>query len=164
VTVEGFRGFTGQQTIPVDGKHLFLFCPNGRGKSSVIEAVRWCLFGSSEKDIEVRNTFYTQGDCKVILDLDAPSGPLQIGRELRAGYLALLDCAVPVFWMMLAHDHPILRETTPVRIASLRAAKVDPLSDECTSEFADLVIRYQSRLANLTFRILCGRALRGQSL
>jgi DNA repair exonuclease SbcCD ATPase subunit len=87
VTIEGFRGFTERQTIPVEGKHLFLFGPNGRGKSSVIEAIRWCLFGSppDKMEIEVRNTFYPHGECNVVLDLEGPSGSLQMRRDLRPG-------------------------------------------------------------------------------
>ncbi len=84
VTIEGFRGFTTPQTIVFRGKNLFVFGPNGRGKSSVIEAIRWCLFGSqSGKEIEVRNTFYDQGDCVVTITLVGYGGPLQLKRVMR---------------------------------------------------------------------------------
>ena len=63
VTIEGFRGFTRPQTIPIDGQNIFVYGENGRGKSSIIEAIRWCLFGApSGGDIEVRNTFYEMGE------------------------------------------------------------------------------------------------------
>jgi len=82
VSIEGFRGFTKPQTIAFHGKNLFVFGPNGRGKSSVIEAIRWCLFGG--KEIEVRNTFYDEGDCVVTLSLMGDGGPLQLKREMRS--------------------------------------------------------------------------------
>lgn len=86
VTIEGFRGFTTPQTVALQGKNLFIFGPNGRGKSSLVEAIRWCLFGSqSGKEIEVRNTFYERGDCAVTISLAGGDGPLQLRREMRPG-------------------------------------------------------------------------------
>lgn len=86
VTIEGFRGFTKPQTVDIGGRNLFVFGENGRGKSSIIEAIRWCLFGApAGGDIEVRNTFYSLGECRVSLTLAGPDGPLQVIRELRPG-------------------------------------------------------------------------------
>src|SRR2546427_6653117 len=86
VTVEGFRGFTTPQMIVFDTSNLFIFGPNGGGKSSIVEAIRWCLFGSpQERDIEVRNTFYEKGDCVVALVLSGGQGQLTLSRQLRPG-------------------------------------------------------------------------------
>ncbi len=86
VSIEGFRGFTKPQTIDIGGQNVFVFGPNGLGKSSVVEAIRWCLFGSpAGRDIEVRNTFYAPGECRVTLVLARKNGELQIQRELRPG-------------------------------------------------------------------------------
>jgi DNA repair exonuclease SbcCD ATPase subunit len=85
ITIEGFRGFTSPQTIPVKKKNVFIFGQNGHGKSSIVEAIRWCLFGSGSSDIEVRNTFYTKQECRVSLLLEGQSGSLRINRELRGG-------------------------------------------------------------------------------
>lgn len=88
VTVEGFRGFTKPQTVEIECNNIFIFGPNGRGKSSIIEAIRWCLFGSpSGRDIEVRNTFYEHGDCRVSMVLDGEDGQLEIHREIRPGHI-----------------------------------------------------------------------------
>ena len=43
ITIEGFKGFANRQTVSVNGKNLFIFGPNGFGKSSIIEAIRWCF-------------------------------------------------------------------------------------------------------------------------
>jgi len=86
LSVEGFRGFAAPQTLNVGGKGLFIFGPNGCGKSSIVEAIRWCLFGSPPgREIEVRNTFYPKGECRVVLVLGGPDGQLEIRRELRPG-------------------------------------------------------------------------------
>jgi DNA repair exonuclease SbcCD ATPase subunit len=84
--VEGFRGFTEPQTLNVNQKNLFVFGQNGHGKSSIVEAIRWCLFGSGAgSDIEVRNTFYENQECRVSLLLKGDIGDLRIERELRPG-------------------------------------------------------------------------------
>src|ERR1700722_12148687 len=85
VIIEGFRGFTERQSILVDEKNLFIFGKNGHGKSSIVEAIRWCLFGSSSgADIEVRNTFYDKR-CWVSLVLKGELDSLKVDRELRPG-------------------------------------------------------------------------------
>jgi DNA repair exonuclease SbcCD ATPase subunit len=85
VEMEGFRGFTERQSLSIDEKNLFIFGQNGHGKSSIVEAVRWCLFGSaSGADIEVRNTFYDKS-CRVSLLLKGQAGTLRVDPELRPG-------------------------------------------------------------------------------
>lgn len=86
LSIEGFRGFTTPQSLSFHGKNVFVFGQNGRGKSSIVEAIRWCLFGSAAgADIEVRNTFYTNQECRVSLKLSGTTGTLRIERELRPG-------------------------------------------------------------------------------
>ena len=94
--------------------------------------------------IQVKSVFHGGPTCGLQLSQRELDG-IRPASKQEAGYLALLDCAVPVSWVILTHDHPILRELAPVLIATLRAAKTEPLSEECTSEFADLVIEHQTR-------------------
>src|SRR5258707_7068327 len=83
LVVEGFRGFTTPQSISFDGRNVFIFGENGLGKSSIIEAIQWCLFGGT--DIQVRNSVYEKQECRVVLHLAGPKGKLSIRRELRPG-------------------------------------------------------------------------------
>jgi DNA repair exonuclease SbcCD ATPase subunit len=86
ISAEGFRGFTTPQQVRCDGQNLFIFGMNGRGKSSIVEAIRWCIFGShSAMEIEVRNTFYEEANCVVALWLSGSQGQLEFTRELRPG-------------------------------------------------------------------------------
>ena len=87
ITIEGFKGFTKQQTIQISGKHLFIFGPNGYGKSSITEAIRWCLFGLTGRPEEiVRNQFYGIGDCFAELELIDQTGDLwKVQRRLSPG-------------------------------------------------------------------------------
>ena len=75
IAIEGFKGFTNRQAIQISGKHLFIFGPNGYGKSSITEAIRWCLFGLTGRPDEiVRNQFYAPADCFVELELVDQNG------------------------------------------------------------------------------------------
>lgn len=83
VKIEGFRGFRKAQSIPVEGKHLFLFGRNETGKSSVVDAIRWCLAGG-ERETLWRNQFY-DGNCQVDLYLSGSEGAWHVQRRLRPG-------------------------------------------------------------------------------
>ena len=75
LTVANFRGITEQQTIDVQGRHLFLPGPNGYGKSTVVEAIRWRLpWPEGQQQIEVRNTFYPAKTAEVVVE------PRGVGR------------------------------------------------------------------------------------
>ncbi|MGQ9722236.1 MAG: AAA family ATPase [Candidatus Jordarchaeum sp.] len=87
ITIEGFKGFTYRKKIQVSGKHLFIFGPNGFGKSSIIEALRWCLFGLTGRPEEiVRNQFYGTGDCYVEVELaELNGGSWKVQRKFSLG-------------------------------------------------------------------------------
>jgi DNA repair exonuclease SbcCD ATPase subunit len=85
VGIEGFKAFGAAQSLDI-GDHLFVFGQNGHGKSSVVEAIRWCLFGLADRpETEVRNVFYAAGECRVELDLRGPAGIWKMQRRLRPG-------------------------------------------------------------------------------
>lgn len=84
--VEGFKAFAAPQSFEIGGGHVFVFGRNGLGKSSVVEAVRWCLFGLADRpEVEVRNVFYPAGECRVELEVEGPGGRWRIQRRLRPG-------------------------------------------------------------------------------
>ena len=69
VAIEGFKGFTIRQEIDLDGRHTFLLGQNGNGKSSIVEAIRWGLFGSTRRPNEiVANRDYSDR-CRVEITL-----------------------------------------------------------------------------------------------
>ena len=83
--IEGFKAFAAPQSFEIGG-HVFVFGGNGLGKSSIVEAVRWCLFGLADRsEAGVRNVFYSLGECKVELELEGPGGRWRIQRRLRPG-------------------------------------------------------------------------------
>ena len=85
VEIEGFKGFTSPQTIDFEGRHVFLLGRVGKGKSSIVEAVRWGLFGSVSRRYEVvRNTRYA-GDCRVVIILVCDGEPWNLRRTYNPG-------------------------------------------------------------------------------
>lgn len=84
--IEGFKAFAELQSFDIGGGDIFVFGKNGHGKSSVVEAVRWCLFGAAGRpDAEFRNVFYSAGECRVELELEGRGGRWRVQRRLRPG-------------------------------------------------------------------------------
>lgn len=69
VAIEGFKGFTALQVIDLEGRHAFLLGKNGNGKSSIVEAVRWGLFGSTGRRNEIVANRDYPGQCRVEISL-----------------------------------------------------------------------------------------------
>ena len=83
VSIEGFKAFTKRQTFNFGSRHVFFFGPNGLGKTSIVEAIRWCLFGLASRPGElVKNQFYV-GPCIVQLTLGGADGQWTMQRRLR---------------------------------------------------------------------------------
>ena len=79
VEIAGFKAFTTPQRVPINGKTTFIFGENSLGKSSIIEAVVWCLYGT---ETDVRNQLY-QGPCFVNLYLTESADSSKIFRIQR---------------------------------------------------------------------------------
>lgn len=69
VTIEGFKGFMKPKEIDLDGDHIFLLGKNGNGKSSIVEAIRWGLFGSARRPNEIVANWDYSGRCRVEIRL-----------------------------------------------------------------------------------------------
>ena len=109
VGIEGFKGFTSRKEINLDGGHAFLLGQNGKGKSSIIEAIRWGLFGSNNRPNEVvANRGYT-GRCRVELTLIREGKPWKLRRTLLRGATGGSD---PVLTDEKGEEHNI-REIMP---------------------------------------------------
>lgn len=85
ITVEGFKGFTKPKKIDLRYRHVFLLGRNGNGKSSVIEAIRWGLFGSTGRPNDiVANRGYT-GRCRIEMNLARAGKEWRLRRVLTYG-------------------------------------------------------------------------------
>ena len=85
VTIEGFKGFTRQREIDLRNRHAFLLGRNGNGKSSIIEAIRWGLFGSTGRPNDiVANSGYA-GACRIDITLIRGGKEWRLRRTLIRG-------------------------------------------------------------------------------
>ena len=83
LSIEGFKAFTSQQVFSFEGRSVFFFGENGMGKTSIVEAIRWCLFGLASRPGEIiKNQFYN-GPCIVQIRLQGPDGLWTMQRRLR---------------------------------------------------------------------------------
>ena len=85
VEIEGFKGFTSPTAIDFKGRHVFLLGQNGNGKSSIVEAVRWGLFGSAHRQNEVIKNQHYPGSCCVTIKLMRDGELWTLGRTLNLG-------------------------------------------------------------------------------
>lgn len=83
--IEGFKGFTTRKRIDFDGRHVFLLGQNGNGKSSIIEAVRWGLFGSARRPNEIVANQGYGGRCRVDITLVSEGAEWYLRRTLNRG-------------------------------------------------------------------------------
>ena len=85
VEIEGFKGFTSPKAIDFKGRHVFLLGRNGNGKSSIVEAIRWGLFGSAYRPNEVVKNQHYSGDCRVTIKLMRNGELWVLRRTLNPG-------------------------------------------------------------------------------
>ncbi len=85
VEIEGFKGFASPQDIDFKGRHVFLLGQNGNGKSSIVEAIRWGLFGSAFRPNEVVSNQHYSGDCRVTVTLERDRQLWTLQRTLNLG-------------------------------------------------------------------------------
>ena len=83
--IEGFKGFTKHQRLDIEGRHIFLLGRNGNGKSSVVEAIRWGLFGSLNRRNELVENIRYSGDCRVVIALTRDNRRWNLRRNLVIG-------------------------------------------------------------------------------
>ena len=96
LTISRFRGWRNAQRITLEAPITSIVADNGRGKSSLLNAIEWCLYGSlvtkkgsgidERQDWELR-TRTERADTeptRVELELDTEDGLVKVCRERRA--------------------------------------------------------------------------------
>ncbi|GMQ76744.1 MAG: hypothetical protein BMS9Abin01_2037 [Gammaproteobacteria bacterium] len=93
--VENFRGLGGEHSLDLDRDLTVLVGNNGTGKSSLLVAVEWCLFGAeatrkSDSGIAERGDWAlahdgAAGDVRVTLELSVEGGRARLTRRRAAG-------------------------------------------------------------------------------
>lgn len=91
VKVSGFRGFTKEQQFNLSSPVTIFYGENGRGKSSLLNAIEWCLFGNQivgkntgireRIDWEIKNRT-DKGECYVELKMEEDGQIYLLKRKL----------------------------------------------------------------------------------
>ena len=75
--IEGFRGVNQLLSIPLGERVTVVSGPNGSGKTSIFQAIEWCLFGrldfsgtEFQREDAIVNDFHPGDEARVILTLD----------------------------------------------------------------------------------------------
>ena len=93
----------------MQGRHVFLLGQNGNGKSSIVEAIRWGLFGSTGRPNEVVDNRGYAGACRVILSLTRSRKKWSLRRSLTRGVSGGSDARL---YDEMGRDH-LIREVMP---------------------------------------------------
>lgn len=90
VSVQAFRGFRSAATLDLEPGLTVLVGANGSGKSSLLNAIEWCLYGrevektasgiAERRDWEVANRSASDADTVVRLTWDHEDGRVQVTR------------------------------------------------------------------------------------
>jgi hypothetical protein len=107
--------------------------------------------------VQVKTVAHRMAHSVIELSSDDIAGIAAMGR--RGGWFAVLDCAVPVQWIMVAGKRAVSLLGKPLYLATLRANRDPDISTECNEHFFQIMAVSHSRLFNLRFTVLRSRAL-----
>jgi hypothetical protein len=81
-----------------------------------------------------------------------------------AGYLAVLDGAIPVRWALLEYEKLRLHGPSELPLGTIHALADRQLSEQCTANLIAMVLDNEHVLENLSFHLLAARACRGEHI
>jgi len=85
IEIENFRSFAGTTKIPLDFAPLFCIVgANGSGKSSIVEAILWALFGKSREGSRASSVRRTGANSvNITFDFDVGNVHYRVARSIR---------------------------------------------------------------------------------
>ena len=118
--------------------------------------------GDRELIVQVKTIWHRSHWTMFDLRSEDLSGISAAGR--RDGLLAVLDCAEPAKWIVVAAYRAATLVGQSVHLATLQAISRPELSSDCTEEFSSIIRTQQNRLQTLTYSVLRSRALSGTGM
>jgi hypothetical protein len=112
--------------------------------------------------VQVKSVSHGSANTKIELSVDDVAGIKAMGQH--AGWFAVLDCAVPVQWIVIERDRAARLLGTPLHLATLQANRDVVLSANCNEAFIEIIAEHGERLPSLRFTALCDRALAANGL
>ena len=114
-------------------------------------------------NIQVKTAVHNRSTPDFILSSEDYRGVCSDNPHCK-GYLAVLDCAEPVSWIVVSERNLKRLIGQPLHLASLRAECEIDFSDECTDTFLEILISNKEKLSSFTYRLLVKRVLSGLNL
>lgn len=124
--------------------------------------IKWVKDGQTAL-VQVKTISHSYAGWVLVVSPDDIAG-IRPSRSDEVGYFAVLDCAVPVSWVVSEYSVIRRHEMCSVSIETIRASADSELSIDSTEVFAELLMRHAENLNLLTFGVLRNRALRGERL
>jgi len=147
----GYRaqGFFAHVLIGVGGKILEI---NSQGHPDITAVLSGKTLLIQVKSVHARST--RRG---FTIGYDDLEGINPYNKDL-IGYLAVLDCTLPVSWILV--EYSIIKRyfARPISLVTLRSVSNKTFSDDCNDVFIDFILCHQKNLTNLTYNILRNRA------
>lgn len=112
--------------------------------------------------VQVKTTSHHWSNPSFLMSDEDLVGISEQGR--RDGWLAFLDCALPVEWILVAKKELLPFANTLMQVETLRAISDQPKSTQCTRDFFDIMQKMGERVFNLSYKILRTRALKNEPL
>ena len=113
--------------------------------------------GDREILVQVKTVAHRTTRSAIELSSEDVAGIAAMGR--RGGWFAVLDCAVPVQWIMIPGKRAAALLGKPLYLATLRAHGEPDMSAECNEHFFQMMGANRSHLFNLRYPVLRSRAL-----
>ena len=124
VAIDGFRGFTSAVDIDMDADVIVIVAENGRGKTSLLDAILWALIG--------RVTRIAVGDAELI-SMYSATGSMSVHLELRDERNARTLSVTRTFDGVTTTLQVEEGGSPPVRGASATAVLIDALWPQAAS-------------------------------
>lgn len=113
--------------------------------------------------VQVKSLLHRSPEHKFEITEDDLRGITPASRTY-VGYLALLDCAAPMEWIVVDYDRIRRHLFRPVHTVTLKADSDTQFSRDCTREFVRLIVDSGDRLFDLRYALMCERAIKGSAL
>lgn len=113
--------------------------------------------GDRELLVQVKTVAHRMAHSLIELSNEDVAGITAMGR--RGGWFAVLDCAVPVQWIIVEGARAATLTGKPLYLATLRANRDPHISAECNEHFFEIIAANRSHLPNLRYKVLRSRAL-----
>lgn len=93
ITIEGFRGINGLLPLQFDDKSIIITGKNGVGKTTILQAIEWCLLGKCAymeqdefgREDAIVNMFHPDKKARVIMRLTDGKRNYELTRERKVG-------------------------------------------------------------------------------